>query len=155
MSSNIVNINGSTPPSDAKKLYLHALRLIMDGKEEEAGHALNKTRDFLAGSKTLTDSHTQTLFPDLTVRKFESLYGDYKHTDPKRKNDAYGENRTLQEWEKAASPWIKQPELLDMITAHIKELGDKTDQIICGNFLEQTDTHFKTFAPLPQLVLVA
>jgi len=153
---NVFTLAGSRRKISATELYLKALRLIMAGKEELANFALNDVRDLLldnAHASEFCDTHVQQIMPDLTVAKFNALYGDYKHTEFFRKRyqfDVPTGSRTS-EWDPVSSPWIKNPGLLHMIASHVAQLGDEDDRDDCIVFLQKARDCFK----LPTMELVA
>jgi len=158
MISQVWSLNKAPRRVDIAELYVRALRYVMEGKEERAAYALNTVRDTLlenGHSSNLTDAHMQTIMPDLTVSKFMALYGDYKHNEEPRKARLFNEfPRKVQTstWDPISTPWIRQPELLDMITSHIAQLGDDDDRGTSKLFLQRTRAHFSIKRPAIDLV---
>lgn len=151
--SSVIRLDRSVTPLSVEEVYGDALYFIVTGKEEKANAKLNQVRDMLlksAHSARFCDEHTQSLMPDLTVKKFMALYGDYKYTEPYKKKhqfDVFAQKLTS-EWDPVSTPWINDEGLLDMITRHITKLGSMDDRESCKVFLQKSRDLYKVNVPL-------
>lgn len=114
-----------TTNSDAQNLYLKALRHFVRLEEEATSHALNAARRaaLRAGAdgeerhfSSLTSTDLQILMPDLTVARFEALYGDYKSN--------------------VSTPWNTLPAVVSMVGEHLTRLGTDNDVYEFALFLQ-------------------
>jgi len=118
-----------------QEIYLNALRALLNLEEIETGHLLNTTKNLLvrAAGKThwtqLEDKDFTIIAPDLTIVRFESLYGDYTPSTIARKSPSQ-------------HPWVRDRVLISMITGHIHNLGTEHDKACLKRFCNQHDAIF-------------
>ena len=130
-SSAVANDNARTDTlpvtnSEGQNLYLTALRHFVRLEEEATSHALNAVRrvalraDAENGEErhwsTLTSADLQKIMPDLTVARFQALYGDYKSN--------------------VATPWNTLPAIVQMVGEHLARLGTDNDVYEFALFLQ-------------------